>query len=76
MKLTAGGYLTFYLPEKQPDLMLDVATPTPLRSLLSELGIPPEEVHLVIVNEKIMSLDEAVVDNLDIVKIFSPIDGG
>jgi len=76
MKLSAGGYLAFFLPDKRSSLVLDLATPTSLRSLLIKVGIPPEEVHLVIMNDIIVNLDEAVVENQDTVKVYSPIDGG
>lgn len=76
MKLTAGGYLAFFLPNKGYGLVLEVTTPTSLRSLLMEVGIPPKDVHLVIINDKIVKLDEAVVENQDQVKVYSPIDGG
>ena len=76
MNLTAGGYLSFYMPGKRPKLELALTQPRSLRSLLEEIGIPPEEVHLVLVNGRIADLDEAVVANHDEVRVYSPIDGG
>ncbi len=76
MNLTAGGYLAFYMPDKRSSLVLDLTKPRSLRSLLMEVGIPLNEIQLVILNDKIVDLDEAVVENQDRVKVYSPIDGG
>lgn len=76
MYLTAGGYLSFYMSDKQSSLELELTKPRSLRSLLMEVGIPLKEVQLIIINGKIVDLDEALVENQDQVKVFSPIDGG
>lgn len=76
MNLTAGGYLVFYMPGKRSSLEMEFSTPRSLRSLLMEVGIPLKEVQLVVLNGKIVDLDEAIVENRDEVKVYSPIDGG
>jgi len=76
MILSTGGYLTFYMPGKRTDLELDLTEPMSLQSILTEVGIPLEEVYLVVINEKIVDWSEAVVVNQDRVKVYSPIDGG
>lgn len=76
MELTAGGYLVFYMPDKQSRLALELSEPKPLGSLLAEIGIPLKEIHLIILNGEIVDLDSAVVKNQDWVKVYSPIDGG
>lgn len=76
MKLTAGGYLVFYMPGKRSSLELEFSQPKSLRSLLMEVGIPLKEVQLVVLNGKIVDLDEVVVENRDKVRVYSPIDGG
>ena len=76
MNLTAGGYLSFYMPGRRPKLELALTKSRSLRSVLEEIGIPPEEVHLVVLNGRIADLVNAVVTNHDEVKVYSPIDGG
>ena len=76
MILSTGGYLTFYMPGKRTDLELDLTEPKALQSLLIDVGIPLEEVHMAVINDKIVDLDQAIVENHDRVKVYSPIDGG
>ena len=76
MNLFAGGYLSFYMPDKRSSLVLEVTNPRSLRSVLMEVGIPLKEVQLVILNDKIVDLNETVVEDQDQVKVYSPIDGG
>ena len=76
MHLTAGGYLSFYMPDKRSNLELVITTPKSLRTLLEEIGIPLQEVQLVLLNGRIVDLEDAVVGNQDEVRVYSPIDGG
>ena len=72
----AGGYLSFYMPGKRSSLELALTTPKSLRTLLGEIGIPHQEVQLVLLNGRIVDLEDAVVGNQDEVRLYSPIDGG
>ena len=76
MILIAGGYLDFYMPGRRRRLALDLEAPCSLRSLLQELGIPLEEVQLILLNGKIVDNDQTLVANGDQVKVYSPMDGG
>lgn len=76
MILSTGGYLTFYMPGRRADLELDLAEPVSLQTLLAGVGIPLEEVHLAVINDEIVDVDQAIVENQDRVKVYSPIDGG
>jgi len=76
MILYAGGYLPFYMPNKQSRIELECIQPAPLNAVLKDIGIPFKEVRLVVINGKIVDLDNAVVTNQDQVKVYSPIDGG
>jgi sulfur carrier protein ThiS len=76
MKLYAGGYLTFYMPDQQPEVDHDLAEPIALITLLAEMGIPPGDVQLVIVNGEIVDLEQALLKNQDEVKVFPSVDGG
>lgn len=76
MELQTGGYLSFYMPDKQSSLALRLTQPRALHVLLTDVGIPLNEVHLVILNGEIVDLDKAIVTDQDQVKVYSPIDGG
>lgn len=75
MKVYAGGYLTFYMPDKQSEADFILTESIPLRELLVEMNIPLGEVQLVILNGKIVDLDQ-VVGHQDVVKVFPGLDGG
>ncbi len=76
MKLYAGGYLTFFMPEQQPEIERVLPEPTALDDLLRSLGIPPGEVQLVIINGEIAELTQAQIHDQDVVKVFPGVDGG
>lgn len=76
MNLTAGGYLVFYMPDKRSSLEIALTKPKSLKSLLEEIGIPVQEVLLVVHNGSIVDLGEAILEDQDEVRVYSPIDGG
>jgi hypothetical protein len=76
MKVYVGGYLTFYMPDKQPEFDFVLTESIPVRKLLIELNIPLDEVQLVILNDKIVDLDQVVLVDHDVLKVFPGLDGG
>ena len=76
MKLYAGGYLTFYMPDQQPEMTCDLTGPVELCDLLKLVGIPAAEVQLVLVNGEIADLNQTLIHNPDEVKVFPGVDGG
>lgn len=76
MKLYAGGYLTFYMPEQQPEIEWELSAPVGLCELLKAVGIPTAEVQLVILNGAIADFKQAQINNQDVVKVFPGVDGG
>jgi sulfur carrier protein ThiS len=76
MRLYAGGYLTFYMPEQQPEIEWALSEPVALYELLKVLGIPVAEVQLVIINGEIADIQQAQINNQDVVKAFPGVDGG
>lgn len=76
MQLFLGGNLDFYAPNRQSQLEVTLPQPTRLVELLGRLGIPPGEVHLVIVNGESVDPDTAVLTDEDQVKLFSAVGGG
>lgn len=75
MKVYVGGYLTFYMPDKKPEVDFILTESVSLRKILTELNIPLDEVQLAILNGKIVDLDQFV-GQQDIVKVFPGLDGG
>lgn len=76
MKLFTGGYLSFYMPGRKNTAELHLDAPTPLREILQQLRIPLADVHLVAVNGEQADLVGAVIQDGDVVRIFSSVDGG
>ncbi|MFZ5881752.1 MAG: MoaD/ThiS family protein [Chloroflexota bacterium] len=76
MKLYAGGLLDFYLPNHRNQVEVELTVPTRLSEILVGLGIPPAEVHLVVLNGELVELEETVVSDRDEVKVFPPVNGG
>jgi sulfur carrier protein ThiS len=76
MRLYLGGHLDFYHPQRFNWLEVEVEHLTPLVNLLTGLGIPLGEVHLVVLNGEAIPLDEATVSEGDEVKLYSAVDGG
>ncbi len=76
MRLIAGGYLPFYLPQRKHAHQISLRAPMPLKTLLQTLGVPLEEVHLAALNGELVDIETAWVTNDDVVRIFSSVNGG
>jgi len=76
MRLYLGGYLDFYHPQRRNRLDVTLRQHTPLNEVLTELGIPLGEVHLVVINGEVANLRESRVSEQDEVKLFSAVGGG
>lgn len=76
MRLYAGGYLTFYMPERRHTIEIQLSAPTTLKALLEDLHIPIEEVHLVAINGEQADLEAAPILDADEVRIYSSVNGG
>ena len=76
MRIYLGGQLSFYHPQKEPWLEVEITDPVLLASVLVKAGIPLGEVHLVTVNDEIVELDDTIVSPLDQVRIYSAVGGG
>lgn len=55
---------------------MDLAASTPLTEILSELGIPGSEVHLVVVNDELQELMDTLITNADVVRLYPAVGGG
>jgi sulfur carrier protein ThiS len=76
MKLQTGGHLSFYMPGRKNSLELTLSGPTPLTEVLEQIGIPLSEVALTAINGELVEADTAVVQDADLVRIFSAVNGG
>lgn len=64
------------MPGRRNRMELELKESTRLSEVLAGLGIPPAEVYLVVVNGRLIELQDAVVSNQDEVKIYPAVNGG
>ena len=76
MKLFLGGQFSLYIPGHPPSVDVTLNETVRLSELLAGLGIPVADIHLVVVNGQLVEMEEAMVSDLDEVKIFPPVGGG
>lgn len=71
----AFGDLRRHMPELKERITLEVGEQTTVLRLLEDVGVPWQEVGLVVVNGKLADEKHELVDG-DKVEVFSPIGGG
>lgn len=76
MRIYLGGHLDYYNPQQGSWMDVEQDQPILLNELLVNLGIPLGEVQITVLNGNVVELNEAVVSNLDVVKLFSAVGGG
>jgi len=76
MRIHLGGHLAYYQPEKQSWVERRLTSPTPLRQVLEELGLPVAEIAITLVNGHLVDLESALVKDEDIVQVYPPSNGG
>jgi sulfur carrier protein ThiS len=76
VKLYIGSYFAFYVPKRQSWVEFELPAPTRLADILSELGIPTAEIHLVVVNDQVMESPDTLITNQDIVRLYPAVGGG
>ncbi len=76
MRLYLGGYLDFYHPERKRWLDVEIDQPSLISEVLTRLGIPLGDVHLIAINGQTADLHTAIVAASDEVRVFSPVGGG
>ncbi len=76
MKLFLGGQFSLYIPGHPPSVDVELTESARLSEVLLGLGIPAADIHLAVVNGKLVEMEEAVVSDQDEVKIFPPVGGG
>jgi sulfur carrier protein ThiS len=76
MKLYTGSYFAFFTSNRNHWVDIELHQPTRLTDILSELGIPAGEVHLVVLNGELLESTDTLVSNDDIVRLYPAINGG
>ncbi|GAB4504240.1 MAG: hypothetical protein Fur0043_12330 [Anaerolineales bacterium] len=76
MRLYIGSYFAFFISEKRHWVKIELDQPISLKDILSALGIPEAEVHLVVINDRLSETTDLLVSNEDIVRLYPPVNGG
>jgi sulfur carrier protein ThiS len=76
VRIHLGGHLAYYHRQKQSWLEYALPAPVLLCQIIEEIGVPPGEVALFIVNGEIVDLGSAIVQDEDTIHLYPPIDGG
>lgn len=76
MKLYLGSYFAFFTSGREHWVEVEISNPIPLTQILSELGVPAGEVHLVVVNNALMESTDTVISDGDIVRLYPALGGG
>ncbi len=76
MEVHLGGHLAFYEREKRSRFQVHLAARTGLLELVRALGIPEAEIALAAVNQAVVPLDDAQVDDTDRLDLYPPMSGG
>ena len=76
MKLYLGSYFAFFTSGREHWVEVDIPNPTPLTEILSALGVPAGEVHLVVVNDELLESTDTLISDGDVVRLYPAIGGG
>jgi sulfur carrier protein ThiS len=67
---------TFFTHKQQSCFEVEMDEPAHLKDVLARLGIPPGEVHLVVINGEAVESQDIWITSRDKVKLFPPFGGG
>ena len=77
MKLYLGGHLDWYEPQRRKSITLHLTQPTLLMDVLARLKVPAGEVAIGVINgHACFSFENIVVQDIDKVELYPPVDGG
>jgi len=76
MKLYLGSYFAFFTSGREHWVEVEIPNSTPLAIILSDLGVPVGEVHLVVVNDELVESTDTFIANEDVVRLYPAIGGG
>ena len=76
MKLYTGSYFAFFTSNRSHWVEMELRQPTRLTDILSELGIPSGEVHLVVLNDELLESTDTLISDEDTVRLYPAVGGG
>jgi len=76
VQIHLGGHLNWYDPGKRAWLEQRREEPVTLLALAEQLGLPPAEIALVVVNGQAAELETVSVGDRDKVEFYPPLGGG
>ncbi len=76
MHIHLGGHLAYFHGRKLSWVEYPLPAPVLLCQVIEEIGVPPGEVALFVVNGEAVDLENAIVQDEDTVHLYPPIDGG
>jgi len=76
MKLYLGSYFAFFTSGREHWIEVEIPNSAPLTEILSALGIPAGEVHLVVVNDELLESTNTLISDGDVVRLYPAIGGG
>lgn len=76
MKLYIGSYFAFYTSDSNHWVEIELHKPKRLTDIVTDLGIPFAEIHLIVVNDLLVESPDTLVSNDAVVKLYPAIDGG
>ena len=68
--------MNYYHPKKEKWLEVDLQQPCPLREILTDVGIPVGEIHLIVINGENTDLESSIISDEDEVKLYPAVGGG
>ena len=76
LQLHLAGHLAWYDKQKRSRFQVPLEKEIALTELMQQLGVPPAEVAIAVVNGAATELAHARVSNNDRVDLYPPVDGG
>ena len=76
MKLYLGSYFAFFTSGRDHWVKIELRQPSRLTEVLSDLGIPAGEVHLVVLNDEVLEFTDTLVTDEDTVRLYPAVNGG
>lgn len=76
MKLYLGSYFTFFTQDRSHWVEMELPRPTRLADILAELGVPAAEVHLAVIDGRVLESTDTFVSDEDTVRLYPAVNGG
>jgi len=76
MHVHLGGHLAWYQAERRSRVEIECRQDTPLLTVIEQLGIPPAEIAIALLNGKLVPLDNTLTNDHDHLELYPPFGGG